>query len=130
MNMTANTPNLKMVIVLRKDLNMRKGKMAAQAGHAAQEALLDRSGDQPRLKTTPDILAWLADNYKKVVVSVDSEQALLALKAQAEALGLNHHLVQDHGHTEFHGVHTYTALALGPAETSLVDSLTGDLSLL
>ncbi len=123
--------NIKMVIVLRKDLNMRKGKMAAQASHAAQEALIDRStGAQPRLKSSPEILLWLAADYKKVVVSVNSEAELLALSERARQLGLNHHLVKDLGHTEFHGVETFTALALGPAQADLIDSLSGDLSLL
>ncbi len=123
---------LKMVIILRKDLNMRKGKMAAQAAHAAQEALLDRDTDRalPRLKSTPEVLEWLSADYKKVVVSVSSEAELLAIVEAAEASGLNHHLVQDLGHTEFHGVKTYTALALGPADEEAVDKLSGHLSLL
>ena len=122
--------NIKMVIVLRKDLNMRKGKMAAQASHAAQEALIDRSTGAPQLKSNPEILLWLAADYKKVVVSVNSEAELLALSERARQLGLNHHLVKDLGHTEFHGVETYTALALGPAQADLIDSLSGELSLL
>ncbi len=123
---------LKMVIILRKDLNMRKGKMAAQAAHAAQEAILDRCTDPlvPRLKTTPQILEWLSCDYKKAVVSVNSEAELLALYSAAIASGLNHHLVQDLGHTEFHGVKTYTALALGPADAVRIDELSGHLSLL
>ena len=32
--------NTKMIIVMRRDLKMRKGKIAAQAGHAAIEAAL------------------------------------------------------------------------------------------
>ena len=122
--------NIKMVIVLRKDLNMRKGKMAAQASHAAQEALIDRSTGAPQLKSNPEILLWLAADYKKVVVSVNSEAELLALSERARQLGLNHHLVKDLGHTEFHGVETFTALALGPAQADLIDSLSGELSLL
>lgn len=34
----------KQVIVMRKDLGMRKGKMIAQGAHAAMKALLDRGG--------------------------------------------------------------------------------------
>lgn len=123
---------LKMVIILRKDLNMRKGKMAAQAAHAAQEAILDRYTDPalPRLKTTPAILEWLSNDYKKAVVSVQSEDELLDLYGAVVASGLNHHLVQDLGHTEFHGVKTYTALAIGPAAEEEVDKLSGHLNLL
>ena len=74
----------KMVIVVRKDLGMRKGKLAAQAAHAAQEAILDRSAETPRLKDSADILAWLANNYRKIVVSVNSEAELHDLVRRAE----------------------------------------------
>lgn len=121
----------KMVIVVRKDLNMRKGKLASQASHAGQEAILVRDENNvPSLKASPDVLAWLADEYKKVVVSVNSEAELLSLMEQAREQGLNYHLVQDLGHTEFHGQKTYTALALGPAPTPAVDALSGHLPLL
>lgn len=122
--------NLKMMLVIRNDLNMRKGKLAAQAAHAAQEAILDRSAETPRLKSDPLILAWLASDYRKVTVRVDSEQELLALVERAKELGINVHLVEDLGHTEFHGVKTYTAVALGPAESDALDALTGELKLL
>ncbi|MCA9803877.1 MAG: aminoacyl-tRNA hydrolase [Cyanobacteria bacterium HKST-UBA02] len=122
--------NPKMVIIVRKDLGMRKGKLAAQAAHAAQEAILDRSGPIPRLKDSPDILAWLADNFRKIVVSVNSEAELLELYRQAVERGINHYLVMDLGKTEFAGVKTYTALALGPASESEVDSLSGSLPLI
>jgi len=121
---------LKMVLVVRKDLGMRKGKIAAQAAHAAQEAILDRSADTPVLKSDPVILEWLADDYRKITVSVNSEAELLAVHQAALDAGLNTHLVQDHGHTEFHGVLTYTVVALGPAEAEVVDAISGDLPLL
>ena len=120
----------KMVIVVRKDLGMRKGKLAAQAAHAAQEAILDRSAETPRLKDSAEILAWLANNYRKIVVSVNSEAELLDLVRRAEEAGINHHLVKDLGKTEFNGVETYTALALGPADPTVVDSLSGSLPLI
>lgn len=121
---------LKMMLVIRNDLNMRKGKLAAQAAHAAQEAILDRTGETPRLKTDPLTLAWLASDYRKVTVRVDSEAELLALVEAAKARGINIHLVEDLGHTEFHGVKTKTAAALGPAEADALDALTGSLKLL
>ena len=121
---------LKMVLVVRNDLNMRKGKVGAQTAHAAQEALLDRTGDQPRLKTSPLILEWLADSYRKITVRVDSEQELLEVYRRAQEAGINCTLVQDRGDTEFHGVPTYTVVALGPARAEDIDPITGHLKLL
>lgn len=121
---------LKMVLVVRNDLNMRKGKMAAQAAHAAQEALLDRSSAVPKLKTDPLILEWLASDYAKITVRADSEAELLEIHRRAVELGINSSLITDLGHTEFHGVPTLTVAALGPAPAQLVDQVTGSLKLL
>lgn len=121
---------MKMVLVIRNDLNMRKGKMAAQAGHAVQELLIDRSTNPPTLRTDPFVLEWLADNYRKITVRVDSEAELLALHARATELNIPVSLILDNGHTEFHGQQTYTAVALGPVPDEVVDPLTGTLKLL
>jgi APA family basic amino acid/polyamine antiporter len=121
---------LKMVLVVRNDLNMRKGKVGAQTGHAVQEALLDRSGDRPRLKDDPAIIEWLATDFRKITVRVDSEEELLAIYRRAVELGINAALIQDRGDTEFHGVPTYTVVALGPAAPEVLDPLTGQLKLL
>lgn len=121
---------LKMMLVVRNDLNMRKGKMAAQAAHAAQEAILDRSGPSPILRNDALVLEWLASDFRKVTVRVDSEEELRSIYEQAIALGINAALIEDLGHTEFHGVKTLTALALGPDSAQKIDPLTADLKLL
>ena len=122
--------NVKMVIAVRKDLNMRRGKSEGQVGHAVQEAILDRSDpDNPKLKTTPDILAWLASDFRKIVVSVKDEAELMELYRQTLQRGWNHYLVTDKGHTEFHGVPTFTTLAIGPLPEDVIDELTGEMPL-
>lgn len=121
---------IKMVIVIRKDLQMRKGKMIAQAAHAAQEAILDRSVSPPCLKNDPLIAQWLASDYRKIALQIDSEDELMQLFDQAKDLNINTHLVEDLGHTEFAGVKTRTAIALGPCPAEQVDQLTGHLKLL
>lgn len=44
-------------------------------------------------------------------------------------MGLNAHLVIDEGLTEFNGVKTATAVAIGPNKSDLIDVLTKDLKL-
>ncbi|MBY0359871.1 MAG: aminoacyl-tRNA hydrolase [Candidatus Obscuribacterales bacterium] len=121
--------NLKMVLVVRKDLKVHKGKIGSQIGHAVQEIIIDRSGEKPKLRDEQWLYDWLADEYPKITVSVNSEAELLAVFEQAKAAGLNAHLVQDLGHTEFKGMLTYTVVSIGPAPAELVDPITGKLPL-
>ncbi len=125
----------KQVIVMRKDLNMRKGKMIAQGAHASMKVLLDRktavSDDSLTFSMTPAMHQWLASGrFTKVCVSVDSETALDDLCARAEAAGVPCAVIVDSGKTEFHGVPTKTCAAIGPAWSDEVDALTGGLALL
>lgn len=121
---------IKMVLVVRNDLGMRKGKVGAQTGHAVQELIIDRSSGKPVLRDDPYFLAWMEQDYPKPVLRVDSEAELLDIYARAQSAGLRAHLVQDLGHTEFHGVPTYTVVGIGPVPEELVDPITGALKLL
>jgi PTH2 family peptidyl-tRNA hydrolase len=123
------------VIVMRKDLNMRKGKMVAQGAHASLRAILQAgAADEARqtftITMSEPMAAWLTGRFTKVCVSVDSEAALDALVERAKAAGVPVALITDAGQTEFHGVPTKTCCAVGPAWTADVDALTGTLSLL
>ena len=123
----------KQVIVMRKDLGMRKGKMIAQGAHASLKVLLDAGAigdDRFTLALAPALAAWLGGRFTKVCVSVDSEAALDAVVEKARAAGVPCALIVDAGHTEFHGVPTKTCCAVGPAWTDEVDAITGGLPLL
>lgn len=119
----------KQVIVVRTDLNMRKGKIGGQAGHGVLNVLLDqaqvlRGADHPELGATgddwiaipltPPIRAWLDGDRTKIVLGVGSEAELVAIHDKAKAAGLKAHMVTDLGKTEFAGVKTRTAVAIGP----------------
>ena len=156
----------KQVLVVRKDLNMRKGKMCAQAAHASMKVLLDLMpkgsyrasepkfvGGPPEIPEKAGFLSeadltrhyqtrllmvekgsamadWLDGIFTKITVSVNSEAALLGVYEAALAAKLPCALIQDAGKTEFGGVPTYTAVAVGPAWNYEVDPITGHLPLL
>jgi PTH2 family peptidyl-tRNA hydrolase len=123
----------KQVIVMRKDLGMRKGKMIAQGAHASLRVLLERGeadGDRYVIAMTDAMKAWMTGRFTKVCVSVDTEAALDAIVARANAAGVPCALIVDAGQTEFHGVPTKTCCAVGPAWVADVDAITGDLPLL
>jgi len=73
---------------------------------------------------TEDMQEWVEGVFTKIVLGVDSEADLLSLHEQAKALNLPTALIQDMGATEFHGVPTHTAIAIGPADSDAIDQVT------
>lgn len=120
--------DIKQVIVVRADLKMRKGKEAAQVAHASMMFLVERI-KQPVITFSTAELEWINGIFTKVVLSVDSEQALLEVYKAAMEAGLVCHLVTDVGKTEFHGIPTHTCLAIGPDKPERIDPITRDLKL-
>jgi PTH2 family peptidyl-tRNA hydrolase len=135
-------PEPKQVIVVRKDLNMRKGKIAAQVAHAAMLFLV-KDAQVVKIVTAEDNKpwrlsrgitdvqrAWLQGLFTKVVVSVNSEAELQDVIAKGRQGGLVVHAVYDSGLTEFHGVTTLTCAAFGPDLPTALEAVTGGLPLL
>jgi PTH2 family peptidyl-tRNA hydrolase len=129
---------MKQVIVMRNDLNMRKGKMVAQGCHASLGAVLPYQSFTGSLseygkwyQQKKKLKEWLAAGpFKKICVRVDSEEELLAVHRAAKDAGLIECLITDSGLTEFGGVPTITCCAIGPDTEEAIDSITGELKLL
>ncbi|MCC9260873.1 MAG: aminoacyl-tRNA hydrolase [Methanobrevibacter woesei] len=112
---------MKQVMVVRNDLKMGKGKIAAQCCHGSLGAYK---------KTNPEkIRKWENEAYAKVVCKVNSLEELLELKKQAIINKVSYYLVVDAGRTQV-PTSTTTVLALGPDEDEILDKITGDLKLL
>lgn len=111
----------KQVIVVRKDLNLSKGKLAVQVAHASLGAY-NLSDKRLRKK-------WERGGAKKVVVKVDSQEKLRFIQKSAKSLALKTFLVKDAGKTEI-SPGTVTALGLGPAEERIINRITGNLKML
>ena len=126
----------KQVIVMRNDLNMRKGKMIAQGSHASMMFLVESvlvAAQDPAGSFHLDAGAWqwlASGRMSKICVRVDSEPELLEVAAKAQAAGLPVHVITDAGLTEFGGVPTRTCAAIGPGAASRIDLITGHLKLL
>jgi peptidyl-tRNA hydrolase len=114
----------KQVIVFRTDLQMGKGKIAAQAGHAAISAAQDAFTHHKKWWDE-----WLYEGQKKVALKVQTEKELLELEEAAEDLGLPHALIIDRGLTQI-PEGSITCLGIGPAPAEKIDRLTGKLKLL
>jgi len=114
----------KQVIAFRSDLRLSKGKIAAQAGHAAVSA-----GEEARKYHREWWKAWVEEGQCKVAVKVKSEKDLLRLEKQTKELALPCALIIDRGLTEV-PPGTVTCLGIGPAPVEKIDKITGVLPLL
>jgi PTH2 family peptidyl-tRNA hydrolase len=114
----------KQVIVFRSDLKLSKGKVAAQAGHAAVSAAEEARKHQKKWWKN-----WIDEGQRKIAVKVKNEEDLLELEKAAIRLGLPYALIVDKGLTEI-PPNTVTCLGVGPAPAGEVDRLTGKLPLL
>lgn len=113
-----------MIIVMRRDLKMRKGKIAAQAGHACVDVVLKALN-----KNESRIKEWLLQGSTKICVYVDSEEELLNIARKANEMGVTVAVITDAGMTDFHNIPTKTCLALEPLPVEIADKLTGNLPL-
>jgi len=149
-----NIMEAKQVIVMRKDLNMRKGKMISQGAHASLGVILDMMSELdpydnrdnyeflhgyegPKWKNRnltifedQPIHAWLNGPFTKITVSVNSEEELIELYEKAKEKDFPCIMIEDAGLTEFNGIKTKTCIAIGPGWDNEIDELTGHLKLL
>jgi peptidyl-tRNA hydrolase, PTH2 family len=122
--------------VIRRDLHMRRGKEIAQGAHASSawlafavaQALTDGVPfDVSALDEAAQV--WITSSFRKVTLQVQTEADIVSLHERALAEGLKSHLIHDSGKTEFGGVTTITALAIGPDLGDAIDRITGELSI-
>jgi PTH2 family peptidyl-tRNA hydrolase len=111
----------KQVLVVRKDLKMEKGKLAAQVAHASLEAYKKADIDT--------INEWEDEGMKKVVLAVNDLIELMKIKDAAKSAGLAYAVIRDAGRTQLEPG-TVTVLGIGPAEEQRIDRITKNLKLL
>jgi PTH2 family peptidyl-tRNA hydrolase len=112
---------LKQVILVRADLKMPKGKLAAQVAHGSVEAVLN-SNDKL-------VQAWRKQGMKKSVLRVENLDELSSLLVAAKNEGLKVGLINDAGRTCL-PEGTTTVLGIGPDSEEKIDRVTAHLKLL
>jgi len=125
---------IKQVILIRKDLRMRRGKEIAQGSHASMAFICRRirpaqAEPQVTLLLSKVELDWIEAGMAKVCLQVQSEQELLQFHQAALTAGLTSEIIRDSGRTEFNGVPTLTACAIGPDAADKIDPITSVLKL-
>ena len=114
---------IKQVIVVRTDLDMGKGKIASQVGHACV------LGAEHVRKSNPEWFSEWWGGQEKVVLKVANLKELEQLKQDAIELDVPWSEVTDAGHTQI-APGTTTCISIGPAPEESIDKITGDLKLL
>lgn len=119
----ADSP-FKLLLCVNTSLQMGKGKIAAQCGHATLGAY--------RIARTccPSAIRWWhRTGQAKIAVKIDNDTIMLDLQSKARALGLVSYIVEDAGRTQI-AAGSKTVLAIGPAPVTLIDTITKSLKLL
>lgn len=126
--------NTKVMILMRTDLNMRKGKMIAQAAHGIHYMILDQlvgttdlSDEVKGHRHRDEFKEWNAGEHTKITVGVDSLAQLNTICRKAGDAGIPAYIVEDLGKTDVPAL-TVTCAILGPAKKEELDKFTGKLT--
>lgn len=111
----------KQVILVRQDLQLPKGKMAAQVAHASVDCVL---GSDKKM-----VDAWRREGMMKVVLKVKDLDELKDFLKKANNAGLKTALITDAGHTVVEPG-TTTCLGIGPDDEKKIDLVTGILKMM
>ena len=128
-----NGEECKLVLVVRTDLGMTKGKIAAQCGHATLACYKTLSRAAARAgPASPEarlLQRWERHGQAKVAVQTKSLEEVELLMGKAQSLGVTAEAIVDAGRTQI-DPGSVTVLGVGPAPKSVVDQVTGHLKLL
>ena len=114
----------KLVVLVRNDLKMGKGKTAAQVAHAAVDCAL-----YAEKKDKKSFDGWYSSGQAKVVIKVDSFEELTRYMAEARSVGLHTSMITDAGRTQIEPG-TVICVGIGPAVAGDIDRVTGSLKML
>ncbi|CAG8483663.1 6097_t:CDS:2 [Paraglomus occultum] len=115
--------DFKLVLIVRNDLGMTKGKAAAQCSHATLACYKRLSATNPKL-----LRAWEYSGQPKITLRANSQDELLELEKTACRLNLCAEIIQDAGRTQVSSG-SMTVLGIGPGPSALIDQVTGHLKL-
>lgn len=123
---TCTIENCKMVIIVRTDIVMGKGKIAAQCAHAALECYRKATANPKKHYMFKD---WLYNGQPKIVLKVSSEVELLDLVNKAQKVGITTAIIRDAGRTQLQSG-TISVIGIGPGLNTEINKITSHLKLL
>lgn len=120
---------MKLVLLVRLDLRMRTGKIAAQVAHAAVGTVISIQRLPATHQHSTYMRQWLSQGQAKVALGIPNESAMMELQQRATEAGLHTFIVSDAGRTQVEAG-SLTVLAIGPGPIHEIDQITGHLKLL
>ncbi|XP_011493957.1 PREDICTED: peptidyl-tRNA hydrolase 2, mitochondrial-like [Ceratosolen solmsi marchali] len=120
--MNDSDDDYKLVLIVRNELKMGKGKVAAQCAHAAVSAY------KKALKYPKLLKHWEKYGQTKITLKCNTEEELIKLHKSAKMVGLLSNIVCDAGQTQVLPG-SKTVCGIGPGPSSTIDELTGHLKL-
>ncbi|AAY80143.1 conserved Archaeal protein [Sulfolobus acidocaldarius DSM 639] len=118
-----------MAVLVRTDLDMGKGKIAAQVAHAAVSLVLEIVQKRSKAEWKEWLEMWINQGQPKIVLKVKNLDELLEKYNKALQSGLPATIIQDAGKTQIEPG-TITCAGIGPGPEEMIDNITGDLKLL
>ncbi|CCC70340.1 hypothetical protein NCAS_0E02700 [Naumovozyma castellii] len=120
---------VRMALVIRQDLGMTKGKIAAQCCHAALACYRKIATDPKKVSYNPAMTQrWLMGGQAKITLKCPDKETMDELYAKAISLGVNASVIHDAGRTQI-AAGSATVLGVGPAPKAVLDQITGELKL-
>ena len=116
---------VKMMLCVREDLKMKKGKIGAQCSHATlglYKKILGKKKNEKMLE------AWENNGQKKIVAKLKNEGEMNLLVSKATDANIQFYVVQDAGRTQV-AAGSRTVIALIDFENKL-NTITGRLKLM
>ncbi|KAJ8973934.1 hypothetical protein NQ317_001140 [Molorchus minor] len=113
----------RLILGVRNDIKMQKGKVGAQCGHGAVAAYAKALKERPKT-----LKNWLRYGGTKITVRIDSEAEMLEIDRRAKENNVLSSIIRDAGQTQV-APGTRTVIAIGPAPKSILDTITGHLKL-
>lgn len=110
--MTRKPEQLRMYLLVRRDLEMTAGKLAAMAGHGFVDCAIRHANRSERF--SEEFGEYQKAGQTKIVLGVEGINELVRLRDLASNKFLTTATIVDEGRTCFNGVHTVTVCAIGP----------------
>jgi PTH2 family peptidyl-tRNA hydrolase len=120
--------DLKMVFLVREDLKLGAGKIAAQVAHAAV-GLCEKINDKGKAYYRQALEHWNEFGAKKIVLRAKDLEELKNVHKQCKKLKIPSIMISDAGHTQV-DPGTVTVVGIGPEDSAKLDKITGQFKLM